>query len=128
MVPATGQFGPPLFSVLSKEGAVVNAKWLTDNTGSSYIIDPNTGRPYVVPRDYDPSATAGMRRRAARRGSDTEIARRVIRRAAEDELSIRTVGKGITLAVCGAALIVMLHVYMSHRVQQRQQNHSVEVD
>jgi hypothetical protein len=58
MVPATGQFGPPLFSVLSKKGVVVDAKWLTDNTGSSYIIDPNTGRPYIVPRDYDPSATA----------------------------------------------------------------------
>jgi hypothetical protein len=57
-VPATGQFGPPLFSVLSKKGVVVAAKWLTDNTGASYVIDPNTGRPYIVPRDYDPSATA----------------------------------------------------------------------
>ena len=44
-VPATGQFGPPLFSVLSKKGVVVGAKWLTDSTGASYIIDPNTGRP-----------------------------------------------------------------------------------
>ena len=46
----------------------------------------------------------------------TKGAGRVIRRTAEDELTIRTVGKGIAfLAVCGAALIVMLHVYMSHR-------------
>jgi hypothetical protein len=57
-VPVTGQFGPPLFSVLSKKGVVVGAKWLTDSTGASYIIDPNTGRPYIVPRDYDPSAIA----------------------------------------------------------------------
>jgi hypothetical protein len=57
-VSATGQFGPKLFSVLSRKGAVVGAKWLTDNTGASYIIDPSTGRPYIVPRDYDPSATA----------------------------------------------------------------------
>ena len=48
-VPVTGQFGPPLFSVLSKKGVVVGAKWLTDSTGASYIIDPNTGRPYIVP-------------------------------------------------------------------------------
>jgi hypothetical protein len=57
-VPVTGQFGPPLFSVLSKKSAVVGAKWPTDSTGASYIIDPNTGRPYIVPRNYDPSATA----------------------------------------------------------------------
>src|SRR6186997_3247525 len=57
-VPVTGQFGPPLFSVLSTKGVVVDAKWLTDNSGASYIIDPNTGRPYIVPRDYDPTATA----------------------------------------------------------------------
>src|SRR5882757_6711536 len=57
-VPVTGQFGPASFSVLSKKGVVVDAKWLTDSTGASYIIDPNTGRPYIVPRDYDPSATA----------------------------------------------------------------------
>ena len=36
----------------------MDAKWLTDNSGASYIIDPNTGRPYIVPRDYDPTATA----------------------------------------------------------------------
>ena len=46
-VPATGQFGPPLFTVRSIKGTVVDAKWLTDNTGASYIIDPNTGRPYI---------------------------------------------------------------------------------
>ncbi|MEO6381033.1 MAG: hypothetical protein ABIO35_03290 [Nitrobacter sp.] len=57
-VPVTGQFGPPLFTVRSIKGAVVDAKWLTDNTGASYIIDPNTGRPYIVPRDYDPTKTA----------------------------------------------------------------------
>ncbi len=57
-VPATGQFGPPLFTVRSIKGTVVDAKWLTDNTGASYIIDPNTGRPYIVPRDYDPTTTA----------------------------------------------------------------------
>jgi len=28
-VPVTGQFGPPLFSVLSKKGVVVDAKWPT---------------------------------------------------------------------------------------------------
>jgi hypothetical protein len=28
-VPATGQFGPPLFSVLSRKGVLVDAKWLT---------------------------------------------------------------------------------------------------
>ena len=57
-VPATGQFGPETFPVLSKKGVVVDAKWLTDNTGASYIIDPNTGKPYIVPRNYDPTATA----------------------------------------------------------------------
>ena len=31
-VPATGQFGPPLFTVRSIKGTVVDAKWLTDNT------------------------------------------------------------------------------------------------
>ena len=56
-VPVTGQFGPPLFAVKSNKGVIVAAKWLTDNTGASYIIDPNTGRPYIVPRDYDPTAT-----------------------------------------------------------------------
>ena len=57
-VPATGQFGPPLFTVRSIKGTVVDAKWLTDNTGASYIIDQNTGRPYIVPRDYEPTTTA----------------------------------------------------------------------
>lgn len=52
-VPATGQFGPAAFSVLSKKGVVVDAKWLTDNTGASYIIDPNTG---TVPIGDDPPA------------------------------------------------------------------------
>lgn len=57
-VPVSGQFGPPLFTVRSNNGVVVDAKWLTDNTGASYIIDPSTGKPYIVPRDYEPSATA----------------------------------------------------------------------
>ncbi len=57
-VPATGQFGPDQFAVLSHNLVVVDAKWLKDSTGSNYIIDQNTGRPYIVPRDYDPSVTA----------------------------------------------------------------------
>jgi hypothetical protein len=57
-VPVTGQFGPETFPVRSKKGVVVDAKWLTDNTEASYIIDPNTGKPYIVPRNYDPTATA----------------------------------------------------------------------
>jgi len=55
---ANGQFGPDQFAVLSRNLVVVDAKWLTDSAGSSYIIDQNTGRPYIVPRNYDPSITA----------------------------------------------------------------------
>src|SRR3954469_5282553 len=57
-VTAIGQFGPDQFAVLSTNLVVVDAKWLRDSTGSSYIIDPNTGRPYIVPHDYDPAVTA----------------------------------------------------------------------
>jgi hypothetical protein len=57
-VTAIGQFGPDQFAVLSTNLVVVDAKWLRDSTGSSYIIDPNTGRPYIVPREYDPAVTA----------------------------------------------------------------------
>ena len=59
-VPATGQFGPNNFTVQSIKGVAVDAKYLMDSTGANYIIDPNspTGKPYVVPRDYDPAVTS----------------------------------------------------------------------
>jgi hypothetical protein len=57
-VVAIGQFGPNNFTVLSVKGTVVDAKYLMDSVGANYIIDPNTGKPYIVPRDYDPGATA----------------------------------------------------------------------
>ena len=57
-VPATGQFGPNVFQVTSLKGTIVDAKYLTDSIGANYIIDPNTAKPYVVPLNYDPAATA----------------------------------------------------------------------
>src|ERR1700712_78034 len=55
---AAGQFGPNSFTVQSVKGVTVDAKWLTDSVGANYIIDANTGKPYIVPRDYDPGVTA----------------------------------------------------------------------
>jgi hypothetical protein len=57
-VAALGQFGLNNFTAKSDSGVVVDAKWLTDSVGANYIIDPNTGKPYIVPRDYDPAVTA----------------------------------------------------------------------
>ena len=54
-----GEFGPDYFTVKSKGGENVAAKYLRDNFGN-YVIDPSPsagGRPYIVPADYDPNAT-----------------------------------------------------------------------
>lgn len=60
---AKGQFGPDRFTVRSQKGMSVDAKYLKDRTGLNYIIDPSTSKPYIVPDDYDPSATADYFRR-----------------------------------------------------------------
>ena len=57
-VPAAGQFGPDQFTVQSLKGQTVDAKFLRDTTGQNYIIDPLSQRPYVVPLNYNPAATA----------------------------------------------------------------------
>jgi hypothetical protein len=56
--PAMGQFGRDYFDVISKKGSTHPAKYLRDVTGTSYIINPKTEKPYIVPHDYEPSATA----------------------------------------------------------------------
>ncbi|SED72543.1 Regulatory P domain of the subtilisin-like proprotein convertase [Pseudomonas costantinii] len=50
------QFGKDRFDVLTKDGKLVAAKWLNDGLGS-YVMDPQTDRPYVVPADYDMNAS-----------------------------------------------------------------------
>lgn len=47
-----GQFGKDDFFVQTKDGKFVAAKWLNDGH-SSYIIDPQTDQPFMVPADYD---------------------------------------------------------------------------
>jgi subtilisin-like proprotein convertase family protein/Ca2+-binding RTX toxin-like protein len=51
-----GQFGKDSFSVQTKDGKLVAAKWLNDGLGS-YIIDPQTDQPFMVPADYDMKAS-----------------------------------------------------------------------
>jgi hypothetical protein len=56
--PANGQFGRDEFLVFSRNGVSDHAKYLKDVSGRNYILNPNTGEPYIVPKDYTPSATA----------------------------------------------------------------------
>lgn len=57
--PANGQFGLDLFLVQTRSErnsnapGTVEAKFLKDSNGD-YVMNPSTGRPYIVPRDYDP--------------------------------------------------------------------------
>lgn len=53
---ARGQFGDNTFTVKSRGGDAVYAKYLTDDAGD-YIIDPITQYPYIVPADYDMAAS-----------------------------------------------------------------------
>ena len=58
LVPANGQFGYDDLLVYSeKTKTAVRAKYLRDNSGENYIIDPITSKPYVVPENYDPNKT-----------------------------------------------------------------------
>ena len=57
LMPANGQFGNDYFPVMSTKGAVVRARFLKDNIGENYVIDPTTSKPYVVPQNYDPNKT-----------------------------------------------------------------------
>lgn len=51
-----GQFGKDDFSVQTKDGKLVAAKWLNDGAGN-YVIDPQTDQPFMVPADYDMQAS-----------------------------------------------------------------------
>src|SRR5215216_5201374 len=57
-VAANGQFGRDEFLVFSKDGVAGQAKYLKDASGQNYVLNPNTGEPYIVPRNYSPSATS----------------------------------------------------------------------
>jgi Ca2+-binding RTX toxin-like protein/subtilisin-like proprotein convertase family protein len=57
LVPKNNQFGPDYFTVKSKDGSIVAAKWLDDGNGN-YIMAPvpkkvtADEKPYIVPADY----------------------------------------------------------------------------
>lgn len=50
-----GQYGADRFTVKSRAGVDVDATYLTDLNGK-YVIDGLTGKPYIVPADYNPKA------------------------------------------------------------------------
>lgn len=52
----TGGFGPDTFNVTDINGNEVAAKYLVDSNGN-YVMNPATGKPLVVPADYDPGQT-----------------------------------------------------------------------
>jgi hypothetical protein len=51
-----GQFGKDSFTVQTKDGTLVAAKWLSDGLGN-YVMDPQTDQPFMVPADYDMKAS-----------------------------------------------------------------------